>query len=273
MTPSVDSLYQMSDSNVKDAVQTTVQSQIGQAPAVSLFFPNAGPDTSPVPSWNSKVAVGLVCSSIGSTSLYGFDQTINQSAANAFWQNLLSDTNTDAITTSQTLYDSYFPLLCVDDSANPFPLPFMFYLADEGDSHWGSQLSDYLQDSAFINTTMLKIVADDPNYLQTLNLALYKLHLLDDSLVTGVVNTWTSAAPSAGIVANWQAYSYLPATMFQPDGFLAEVDTQINVVTHRLLGYSGQMTIFGENVVEFLLGVPSDYGLVADATAASNTSD
>lgn len=265
MTLSVESLYSMDDSTVKIVVQGMVQAQVTTAPPVSLFFPKAGADASIVPAWNSKVAIGLVCSSIGRTALYGFSNTVSQSASDAFWQNLLSDTNADAITTSQTLYDTYFPLYCFNGDGQ-----FSAYLNDESTSHWGSQLASYLQDSAFINTTILKIIDDDPNWLQIVNLALYKVHRLDSSLVSGIVSAWQSAAPSAGVVANWQSYSYLPSTMFQPDGFLSQVDAQINVATNQQLGYSGEMTTYGKKVVEFLQAVPSSYGIVTNALGASN---
>jgi hypothetical protein len=260
---SVQNLYELSDAPVRTAVTNLFMLQLQAAPSVSAFFTTTLPiyELPVEPDWVDDVASALVCSSIARSSLYSFGGTINQLAADACWAGLLADTNTDAITVSQALYDRLFWSNCAGDGQS-----FAAYGANA--SFWARSFAAQLSSPVFINETMLKLIGDDPNWLQILNLALYKLRRLDGALVDGVVGAWQNASPNAGIVQNWQTANYLPADMIEPDVFINQVNTAIAVETSHAarLGRVGATAIVhGEAVASFIQGKATALGLATGA--------
>lgn len=253
---SLENLYELSDLPVRTAVTNLFMLELQTGPSVSAFFTTTLPiyETSPEPDWNDDVASALVCSSIARSSLYSFAGTINQLAADAYWAGLLADTNTNAINVSQALYNRLFWAWCGGGGQS-----FAAYFADA--AFWAPAFAAQLSSPVFINETVLKIIGDDPNWLQILNLALYKLRRLDETLVDGVVSAWQNASPNAGIVENWQTANYVPADLIEPDVFINQVNTAISVETSQPASRGQAAISHGRAVYQFIQGKATELGL------------
>lgn len=249
---SAENLYQLDDAPVIAQVQSVFANQLQASPSVQpTFFSSAGaPPIAPANrDWVDSVATALICDSISQSSLYGFKDTINQTAANSYWSSQLAPTSQSAIDAGRALYDWAFPTYCAAGGNT-----FQQYLSNNPQD-WGQQLATKVSEGSFINIEVNKIIAAGPNWLQKLNLVLYKLHLLNDSTVQGVLKAWTAALPNQGIVLNWQTYQFIPSSLFTNIYFLPQADQAIGT------GKDGQVCSGGGS-----LGVPicsywTDYGL------------
>ena len=270
MTLSVQNLYALSASDVQGAVRTAFTAQLEMSPSVhGTFFGSTGfaPGTY-VPGivdagWCDQVASALVCSGIARSSLYGFSRTVNQAAADSWWQGQLSGPT--GLAASQALTQWAFPAHCHDGAGTTFQA----YLgADQ--ANWATQLADYLTTSAFIDVDLNKLIAADPNWLATLNAAYYKLHLLDPQQEARVVAAWTAAYSQA--IEQWQSYNYLTG-MFNPDVWLGAANGAIGVGKDGSYCSTGSVgvpmcsywTDYGLGVIGFLGGTPSRLGLATGA--------
>ncbi|PJD91373.1 MAG: hypothetical protein CK424_07060 [Legionella sp.] len=241
MTLSVENLLQLVDTGVIASLKTTFMSQIKNSSVVKPVFFATEP-AAPVPvnqTFVDHVATGLVCSAIARTSLQGFNKCVNASVADGFWTNLLN--SQEAVQHGQSLYDAAFATYCQADGAS-----FNDYLANNR-SQWGASLKDAVTTDSYINDVLLKEIAGDANWLNKINLILYKIHCLDDSLVQTVLDRWTQAAPGKGVVKNWDIQNYIPASMFTGDVFISQVNQAINICRSTVQTTSGG---FGSGVSE-----------------------
>src|SRR5262245_31294113 len=177
-TLSVDHLYLLTDDQVKAQMTRVFTKQLRYAPSVrETFCPRVeSPPVSPVePDWVDNVAVALVCSSIGHSSFYSFNETVNQSTANNYWQSQLSDSNASAVKASQALYRWAFPTYCQGKEGSAFAGPTFGDYLNNDPKGWGKQLAAHVANPAFINTQILELIATEPDWGKKLNLVLYKL--------------------------------------------------------------------------------------------------
>lgn len=268
---SAQNLYDLTDDQVQSQVHSVFLTQLQNGPSVrGTFFGSVGaPAYGAVNgSWVDQVATALVCSSISRSSMFGFSKTINQQAADLFWETQLASTSANALQAGRSIYDWAFPSLCQANGST-----FQDYLNNDPAS-WAQQLSALVVSGSFINTTIAKLLAQDPNWLQKLNLVFYKIGRLDNTRVQGVVDAWKSAFPNQAIAVVWQSYNFVPNNLFQPDQFLSMVNSAISVkVTSQGFPTRGITPIwatYGGAVVKFLHGTPSSMGL-ATGTSPDNT--
>ncbi len=201
-----------------------------------------------------NLATALVCSSIGRSSLAGFNKTIKLAEADQYWSTGLR--SRQAIAEGQALYNAYFPGECTGASGNLFGQ----YLQEA--ARWARELAAVVTTPAFKNQLISRLNAHEPNWNQAVNLILYKLHRLDDSVVAGVLDHWKDI-PS--VTKEWQDYSYLPN--FANNEFLSNVNAVISVKEKKSFspghGRGGGDTtfIYGRRAQEFLAGKPTALGL------------
>ncbi|MEM7181975.1 MAG: hypothetical protein AAF518_13745 [Spirochaetota bacterium] len=267
---SIENLYNLEDSGVKTQVTDVFIEQLEYSPSVhSTFFSASKPPATPAQNanWVDDIATAMVCSSIARSSLYGFSGTVNKTAADNYWESRLTDSNSNSVAESQNLYNWAFPSYCTADGTT-----FLDYMKDNPKS-WGEQLAAKVTETTFINVTINKLIAADPNWLEKLNLVFYKLHRLDDAKVQGVVNTWKKAFPDKAITVQWQSYNFIPHNLFTADKFIGQVNAAINVDTQS--SYTSPPTggpasmggnayvghTFGKAVEDFLGGKPNQLGL------------
>src|SRR5262249_34567699 len=199
---SADDLYALGDDAVRDAVSNLFTQQLKHAPRVSaIFFPNEFPlpsvwDAKQFPDFLNAAAMGLVCSSLGSSSLYGFSKTVNVPAAIAFYQKQLA--TADAISWGHKLYNDIFP-----DHSRSRNASFRDYMNDGG-SKWAQALAAKVTSTEFVNQEMAKLLTE-PNWLAHINLVFFKLKRLTgtDQPLQSVLEVWTKAYPDKGIVQIW----------------------------------------------------------------------
>lgn len=275
MPLSVENLYNLKNAPVIQRLQDVFLNQLEFSPSVhNVFFPSATlpPVDSADPLWVDKVATALVCSSVASSSLYGFSKTINKSSADSYWTSQL-DSSPGAWKVSQQLYWYFFPDYCQVDGVT-----FKQYFQDNP-RLWGQQLLTKVTEPSFINTEVQKIIGSDPYWLQTLNLVFYKLYRLqrmlvppvfDDSWAKAVLDMWSRAWPDKGIDILWETYNFLHSNLFQSDYFLQQVNAAISVQTvtrmkpgvgegHHFNQVVGQYG-YGLAVLPFLSGPAKDAG-------------
>ena len=272
---SADNLYQLDDAPVITQVQSVFANQLQSSPSVQpTFFSSTGaPPIAPAnPDWVDSVATALICDSISQSSMYGFSGTVIESAANNFWSSQLAQTSQSAIAAGRALYDWAFPTYCAAAGNT-----FQQYLSNNPQD-WGQQLATKVSENSFINTEVNRIIAAGPNWLQKLNLILYKLHLLNDSTVQGVLNAWTTALPNQGIVLNWQTYQFIPSNLFTNTYFLSQANQAIGVGKDGQVCSTGGLgvpicdywTDYGLAVVDFLKGKPQALGLYNGQSPANH---
>lgn len=260
-------LFNMPDDQALVWVQTVFLQQLQYSVReyfFSLFSPVPEPwQWPPVdPEFVSDLASAFICSAISRSSLYGFAATINQSIADQFWQNTLREGNSKAVTEGKSLYDSAFEVQCKDSN-------FSFYdFVLDGAQKWAQQLSDFISSDAFITTTLDKMTSSsNPDVINQLNLALYKIQRLDLSRTAAVLQKWRQSAPAVPLVEDWAGRCFIPAANFLnlPDQFLSGVNASLAEVW----GYnsptpddgtdSWSQPIYGSFVAYGFLGVQPPY--------------
>lgn len=223
------SLVRLSDEPVKQQVVEGFTQLVKSASSVrDTFFPGAEPPSVPVSDqdWVNRVAAALVCSSIGRSAFYSFDQTVNSAAARSYWENQLAWANESAIRASQALYDWAYPHYCATPDGDPAgKLRFEDYLRDKP-LDWARKLADHLASEAYINMEVLKLDAHDPQAARILNSWLYKLHRLDSTQVDRVAAAWAQAVPDMKLEKEWHTYNFL-TNAFRTDQFVPEVNEAI----------------------------------------------
>jgi hypothetical protein len=263
---SVENLYGLAADGVVGQVQSAFTTQLQLSPSVhSTFFGSvttAWPGT-PATDWTDSVAAALACSAIARSSLYGFSATVNGGAADGYWQGQLAGSS--GLAASQALYAWAFPTYCTDGQGTTFQA----YLTNNP-TGWAAQLGDELTSTTFINTDLNKLIGNDPNWIYKVNLAYYKLHLLDPTQEQRVVQAWTAAY--SGAVEQWQTYNYLTG-LFAPDAWIGPVNAAIGVGKDDSYCSTGGVgvpicsywTDYGLGVVSFLSGKPAGLGLTTGA--------
>jgi hypothetical protein len=287
MTLSVDNLYNLSADTVPGAVQGAFTAELRASGSVGAMFFAASPsaEVADVASavtitkagvaldfdWIDSVAAALACSAISRTSLYGFSVTVNQSAADGWWQQQIAGSK--GLQASGALWDWAFPSGCTDTNAPG--TSFQDYLAS-GPASWAQQLADHVTTNAFINVDLNKLVAADPNWLQKVNLIYYKLWRLDPSQEQRVIKAFTNAYSNA--VKQWPTYNHLTGT-FQPDAWVGGIQAAVGVESRQTnqlpLRADGAprvqlVTTFGQAVLDFLRGKPAALGLASGNSPTSN---
>jgi hypothetical protein len=268
---SVENLFALSEGTVGPVAQATFQQLVKLSPSVvDFFFPDPAqrPDRtfspgtviapngtihSRIPDLLDSIGAALLCSSIGRSSLYGFSKTVDLAKSDKYWTDALA--SAPVIDESRWLYDSYFPFECSD------PELFIQYMND-GAAKWGAALATHIT-----TPNMINLIGSQQSILQAgwsrwVNVILYKLHRLDDSQVSRVLETWK--AGGLAVAKEWDAYRYVPA--FTAGSFL---DVMNAVIAERAKDFSpghgqggGDTTYtFGSRVVAFLGGKPKALGL------------
>ncbi|HZO71124.1 MAG TPA: hypothetical protein VFB60_02915 [Ktedonobacteraceae bacterium] len=255
---SVDNLYELKDEEVKRTVIATFLAQLENAgPVKKVFFeherpPALGPQNG---EFVENVVSALVASAISRSSLYDFNRTVDQGRADSYWQQALrSDTATRA---GQALYEWAFPEYCRGGGHT-----FREYLNDRPES-WGQQFATYVSTNPFVNVTMNKLISGEANWLERLNLVLYKIHRLHSPSLPAVLSVWQHAYPDKGVVQMWQSYNYVPAPAFHNDEFMGQVATAINVreIASSYDEFGTTYYVYGGAVWRFLSGRPKALGL------------
>ena len=249
---SVENLYDLTGDAVVAQVPTAFVALLQTSPSVhqTFFASVAAPAVAAQnPDWVDSVAAALACSGISRSSLYGFAATVNQNAADNWWQTQLASQS--GLAESQSLYQWAFPAYCSDGNGTSFQ---EYCGADAGS--WAQQLAAHVTTDEFLNVELNKLISADPNWLYKVNLLYYKLHLLDPAQEQTVVAAFTGAYQ--GAVEQWQSYNYLNGVL-QPDAWLGAVNSQIGVDTQTPPGRAGQPieNSYGNAVVGFLGGKPS----------------
>jgi hypothetical protein len=266
----LENLYSLDDTEVKKNVLQVFLSQMKASASVHGLFFASTPNG--LLNWDYKdftdnVACALASSAISRSAFHGFNRTIDQSKADTSWQTQLASEN--AVKASQVLYESAFA-----DNCKNLHHTFREYL-DSDAKEWAAKFAAHLTSRSYLNVEMLKLFAGKTDWLQKLNLSLYKLSRLDKSIVPSVVNAWKQAYPDKGIVENWNTYNFLPSINFQGDQFIAEVNQAINVkITESDTWIQGQgrnpiprhsvVYSYGKAVQEFLRGKPHQLGLTTN---------
>ena len=207
---SAQNLYDLTDDQVQSQVHSVFLTQLQNGPSVhGTFFSSVGapaygalPAYGGVVNWVDLVATALVCSSISRSSMFGFSKTINQQAADSFWETQLASSSANAVQAGHSIYNWAFPALCQANGST-----FQDYL-NNNPASWAQQLSTLVTSGSFINTTVAKLLAQDPNWLQKLNLVFYKISRLDNTKVQGVVDAWKRAFPNQAIAVVWQTLQF-----------------------------------------------------------------
>jgi hypothetical protein len=262
-----DDLYALRDDDVLDAVRAQFAQQLKNSPSVkATFFATEAPALSPADTGSTdELATALVCSSIGSSSLYGFSKCINAPASDQFWQGRLVDSNAQAVVAGQQLYQTNFPDLCRSKNAS-----FRDYQRDGG-TKWAAALAGKVTADPFINTEMQKILAQ-PGWLAALNLVFFKIQQLDPQFVDGVLDKWNQAYPDKSIARTWDHKTFIPYQNFTqvPDQFIGSVNSAIAVKTQTDRIYipgQGGMAATGEHTIyEYTYGINVQNFLGSSAT-------
>lgn len=272
---SVEDLYSLSDEKFISIIKGSLISQLKNSSVKEVFFPNASAPIIPVPEDRNPVgiiysicridatAIAVVCSAIARTSLYGFNQTIDMNKSDAFWGDWLKNESPDY---TRQLYFTYFDKYCQNDSGSCF---FADYLNNSPEK-WAQQLADHVTTNEFINQTIAKLIASEPNWLVKLNLILYKLHRLDSGQKETVLTKWQSAY--SNIQEIWQTYNYVGDAYLNATIFLQDVQAAVTVATDastQSISTHGAWvypyTQYGVAVENFLSGRPKDLGFYTGA--------
>ena len=262
----VQDLYNLNDAVVKKEVVRIFANQLKASPSVSkLFFGSEPADTInwPYAEFTDNVACALVASAVSRSASWGFNKTVDQTKADAYWQTQLA--SADAVKAGQWLYELFFPEHCHNEKQT-----FQQYL-DDDPAKWATKFAAHLTSNNYINVEMLKLFAGKANWLQSLNLSLYKLHRLNPLSVPPVVEIWKNAFPDKGIAANWETYNYFPIVNFQGDQFVAQANQAINVKISKSRRIPGKPPLmpdmtstdiyYGKAVEDFLKGKPARFGI------------
>lgn len=248
-TLSLDDLYLLDDTHVKTKVNATFLEQIRNSPSVKpVFFSGAAPAPAPANAgFVDGLAVAMACSSIASSSLFGFSKCINAGAAQNYWQSRLTDSVPEAVAEGQKLYEWAFPDHCKSAASN-----FRHYL-DNPAGRWGAQLADHVTTPQFITVQILKVLAQ-PNWLSHLNLVFYKIKKLDAAQLDRVKTAWTRAYPDKGIIDTWEKRTFIPAANFAtvPTQFIGEVNAAISA--------KSQIGVVDEFITDFVDPPPGAFG-------------
>lgn len=239
---SADDLYTLSDDAVRDAVSNLFTQQLKHSTMVSgAFFPNEPPlpfvwDPKQFPAFLNATAMALVCSSVGSSSLYGFSKCVNVPAAIAFYQQQLG--TPDAIGWGQKLYNDIFP-----DGSRSINASFRDYMNNDGPK-WAQALAAKVTSAEFVNQEMAKLLTE-PNWLAHINLVFFKLKRLTgtDEPLQSVLEVWTKAYPDKGIVQIWESENFIPPQNFTqlPDEFLSDVNKALQIATQTHVAVAGHI--------------------------------
>ncbi|WFE31239.1 hypothetical protein [Micromonospora sp. WMMD975] len=262
---SVGNLLALDAKEVPKQVLAAFVQQLRASPSVrGTFFPSATPPASAPtdPTWSDHLATALICSSIASSSLYGFSGTVRADGAAAWWQSELAGQT--ALHASNTLYDWAFPAYCAGDGRT-----FQEYLGGDRGS-WAQKLADRVTSDSYINMMINKVIAVDPDWLAKLNVVYYKLHRLDPAQEKRAVDVWAKAYPQA--VEQWQAYNHVAPSLFQTSTFLGEVNSAIGVgrdgrkchlvyAAREVIEVCDYWTDYGLGVVAFVNGPARQMGL------------
>lgn len=258
---STENLYELSDGEVKTTVLSTFTRQLKASSSVrDTFFHGVSMPIEPVNAgFVDDVATALTCSSIGRSSLYGFSDTVDHKKSDDYWSSKL--TSAHALTEGRHLYSWAFPQHCQADGHT-----FAEYLAQDPVA-WGSRLKSAVVSSSFVNTTMVRLIGAEADWLAKLNLVFYKINRLDPSLTAEVLDAWKTAYPDKGIVNTWESHAFIPPQQFSNDQFLSQVNAVIaqkHTWTDTLPGNAYEETVwedYGLKVVAFLKGKPKQLGL------------
>ena len=264
----VDNLYALTADGLPATIRAAFTAQLQMSPSVhGTFFANVSAGAPPPGivngAWADQVASALVCSAISRSSLYGFDATVTQAAADGWWSGQLA--GPAGLAASQALTQWAFPGNCHDGAGTTFQA----YLGAQQAS-WAAQLADYVTTTPFIDVELSKLIADDPNWLAKVNLTYYKLHLLDPSQEARVVAAWTAAYN--GAVEQWPTYNDLTG-MFAADAWIGPANAAIGVGKDRSICSVGSVGVpmctywadYGLGVLDFLNGTPGQLGLATGA--------
>jgi hypothetical protein len=270
MSLSVENLYQLKDDDVVSMVTPTFEQQLQLSPSVhSTFFsgtpgPWAGPNVdTDIAWWIDTVAVVRMCCAIGRSTLYHFGDVVHTDAADEILQNILSGKtfefgggiNIDGQIVLQLtagLYAWAFRDHCTDGAGTSF----LAYLNDDPEA-WGVKLADYLTTDDFINVELNKLVAGQPNWLDQVNLAYFKVQWLcgpqGDQQEARVVKAWTAAYKDA--VSIWRQRNLLNG-MFPPEDWIPVANAAISVATKTGMmtprGMDYDKACYGNAVNDFL---------------------
>ena len=265
----LDDLHRLSDIDVKTAVITTFISLMKNSYSVkSIFFPDAmqlavRPND---PTFVDDVACGLICSAIAQISKYDFCKTIDVTRADRFWQDRLD--SDEAVSEGQAIYNWAFPDHCKSEKCT-----FRDYLNDSP-KEWATKYADHIKSPDFMNVEVLKMISGQVNWPEKINLMLYKLQILNRSVVPSVLEALRraypeikKAYPESEILQNFNTYNYIHYSKFDKSIFVSEAMNAINIDVPEWspnpTDYPSGTTYhtFGNSVNEFLKKKPTNLGM------------
>lgn len=271
---SVQDLLSLSDKDVKSIVINQFCEQLKNSPSVkSTFFREVQPSLTPKNSaFIDNIACSFICSSIARTLQRGFNKCVNKTNSDNYWRSGLSDVSPESVAEGQNLYTLAFPSYCRNRNTC-----FNDYLADNGKG-WAKELFKYVTTDPFLNMNISTIFAGS-DWIQVLNLILYKAYRLDTEVADRILHVWKKAYPGRDIANNWAEYNFIPCINFlnEPDAFIGDVN---NAIAKRTLadrvfipGITGGYVYtfkYGAEVEDFLNGKPKSLNFTTGVNPDNN---